>query len=385
MLKNIILYPHGGSGNHGCEALVRSSCAIADSKNVVLCSKNKDEDVKYGVDGLCRIIDQQSTPGAFGRRLAQLRYHILRDSLAFEKLTYANVLAEADKGSVALSFGGDNYCYGKPVYIYIMNRLLRAKGVKTIMWGCSIEPANIDDEMMADLRGYHKIIARESITFNALRERGLDNVVKHSDPAFILNVDKSVKVPKEFQIGNTVGINLSPMALDYSADTDKVMNNYRTLIRHILENSDMSVAFIPHVVWSDNDDRGPLSMLCDEFKVLYPMRVCMIEDDNAERIKGVISQCRFVVAARTHASIAAYSTCVPTLVLGYSVKARGIAQDLFGTYENYVVPVQKLNAEDDLASAFKFIQEHETEIVKTLNDQMPDIKQSAWDMKKYLC
>ena len=48
------------------------------------------------------------------------------------------------------------------------------------------------------------------------------------------------------------------------------------------------------------------------------------------------------IGARTHATIAAYSSCVPTLVVGYSIKARGIAKDLFGTDEGYVLPVQAL-------------------------------------------
>ena len=67
-------------------------------------------------------------------------------------------------------------------------------------------------------------------------------------------------------------------------------------------------------------------------------------------LKGYIARCRFFVGARTHATIAAYSSCVPTLVLGYSVKSRGIARDLFGNEENYVLPVQSLQEPDELTS-----------------------------------
>ena len=58
-------------------------------------------------------------------------------------------------------------------------------------------------------------------------------------------------------------------------------------------------------------------------------RVCIVDDCNCMQLKYDISKCRFFVGARTHATIAAYSTCVPTLVVGYSVKSRGIARDLF--------------------------------------------------------
>ena len=75
----------------------------------------------------------------------------------------------------------------------------------------------------------------------------------------------------------------------------------------------------------------------------------MVGDAPCEELKGCISRCRFLVAARTHASIAAYSTGVPTLVAGYSVKARGIARDLFGTEDGHVLPVQAMD--DPIAHA----------------------------------
>jgi polysaccharide pyruvyl transferase WcaK-like protein len=59
------------------------------------------------------------------------------------------------------------------------------------------------------------------------------------------------------------------------------------------------------------------------------------------------------VGARTHSTIAAYSSGVKTLVIGYSVKSRGIAKDLFGDYEGYVLPVQELSSPDALVEAYK--------------------------------
>ena len=75
----------------------------------------------------------------------------------------------------------------------------------------------------------------------------------------------------------------------------------------------------------------------------------------------------FFIGARTHATIAAYSSGVPTLVVGYSIKAKGIAKDIFGTYENYVVPVQNLKLENDLLDNFKWIIKNEKSIKNHLN------------------
>ena len=78
-----------------------------------------------------------------------------------------------------------------------------------------------------------------------------------------------------------------------------------------------------------------------------------------------------MVASRTHASIAAYSTQIPTLVMGYSVKARGIARDLFGNEEHYVLPVQSLQQGNDLLKALQWLQTHEDEIRKHYRTFMP--------------
>ena len=50
-----------------------------------------------------------------------------------------------------------------------------------------------------------------------------------------------------------------------------------------------------------------------------------------------------LVAARTHATIAAFSTGVPTISLGYSRKAQGINQDVFDTTD-YCLKSSELSA-----------------------------------------
>ena len=43
------LYAHGGSGNHGCEAIVRTTAAML-GETPLLFSFRPEEDCKYGVD-----------------------------------------------------------------------------------------------------------------------------------------------------------------------------------------------------------------------------------------------------------------------------------------------------------------------------------------------
>ena len=132
----------------------------------------------------------------------------------------------------------------------------------------------------------------------------------------------------------------------------------------------MQIALIPHVVKNNNDDRAALKTLYDLFA--NTGRVVMLEDCNCMELKGFIKRCRFVITARTHASIAAYSTCVPTLVAGYSIKSKGIATDIFGTYDNYVLPVQDLKSEEALTDKFKWLMKNEDVISSHLKKFMPD-------------
>ena len=372
MIDNIVLYSHGGSRNHGCEALVRSTYGIlrklSREVRVVLLSGSVDEDKAY-LGELCALRELVSGRRNLDFFQAYFNYKLTGRTISLDTYSYRPIIRSLSKETVALSIGGDNYCYGGTGYYAELNRLFRNKGHKTVLWGCSInEEALKEKGTLDDLKGYSLITARESLTYELLKSYSLNNVKLFPDPAFVLNADLSA-IPSDFNENDTIGINISPMIQDNEQSKGSAFQNYRTLVRWILGETSFDIALIPHVIWKQSDDRIPLSELYREF--CNTGRVKMIEDNNAERLKGIISKCRFMVAARTHASIAAYSTGVPTLVVGYSVKAKGIAKDIFGSYEDYVLPVQSLESPDDLTDKFKWMVDHETEIRNHLTSFMP--------------
>ena len=71
------------------------------------------------------------------------------------------------------------------------------------------------------------------------------------------------------------------------------MKNYEILIEHILKETDMAIALIPHVIWDDSDDRIPLMQLYERYK--KSGRVLVIEDQNCSKLKYAISKCRFLL------------------------------------------------------------------------------------------
>ena len=172
---------------------------------------------------------------------------------------------------------------------------------------------------------------------------------------------------------DVVGINASSLIEDCEEGKGIVRENYDKLIEHIIDKTDMCVALIPHVVWEAVDDRKILKEFYEKYKSTN--RVFLIDDCSCEELKGYISKCRFFIGARTHSTIAAYSSNVPTLVVGYSVKARGIAKDLFGTWENYVLPAQQIKENNELTKAFMWLEKNEINIKEHLSDILPEYKE----------
>ncbi|WP_010517342.1 polysaccharide pyruvyl transferase family protein [Croceivirga radicis] len=382
-MKKILMYPHGGSYNHGCEAIVKTTAHvmesvfnIEDKNKKILISKRPHEDLEFGVQENCTVLPETTNLNklSFDYLKGFIRFRLLGDKTYFDRYAYKNIIENSDKDTLAVSIGGDNYCYGAPKDIYFMNSNIRPKGAYNILWGCSIEPSAIDEGMKADLKQYKWIFARETLTFEALKKNGVNNVKLCPDPAFLLEPQET-DLPKGFQEGNTIGINLSPMIMSYEKNDGMAYKNYENLVDYLLESTSYQIALIPHVMWDHNDDRIPLKKLYDKYKGTG--RVIFVAEDNklnASELKYIISKCNIFIAARTHSSIAAYSQCVPTLVVGYSVKALGIAKDLFGTQEGYVIPVQRLDEEKNLTNLFIDFEKRQQQVKSHLIDMMPEYK-----------
>jgi len=375
-MRKFILYSHDGSGNHGCEALVRSTIDILGltPEQTVLVSTRPDEDSRYGIDKLCKVVKIHEKVAVSKKSMAFVKaYWQLKVNHNYEPLDYLGELAAvgAKREDIAISIGGDSYCYGGTKEMALRNRIWKYGGLKTVYWGCSIEPELLHDpEIAADIATFDLVTARESISYEALKKVN-PNTVLVSDSAFSLKT-VDCKLSDSFADKDCVGINLSPMAESCESISGITRKNYEKLIEYILNETNMNILLIPHVVWSEHDDRATLNYYYEKYK--HTNRILAIEDHNCMELKDYIARCRFFVGARTHATIAAYSSGVPTLVLGYSVKARGIARDLFADGEHYLLPVQELATESDLNNAFIWICEHEQDIREHLEQMLPEYK-----------
>ena len=225
------------------------------------------------------------------------------DYMPMDKLDYRKAISKVQKGNIALSIGGDNYCYADNKRYTMLQDLFLERGAKTVLWGCSVEPDLVrKPEIANDLKRYSLITARETISYNALKCVN-PNTILVSDPAFMLD-RKEVILPKELENKEFVGINLSPMIVENESNNGITVKNYEKLIEYILEHTNLSIMLVPHVIWEFNDDRIPLKKLYERYK--ESKRIVLLEDMSCERIKGYIAKCRFFIGAEN----SFYNSCL---------------------------------------------------------------------------
>ncbi len=379
----IMMYFHAGSYNRGCEAIVRSSTQIIKQKltdaQVFLSSGRPDSDqIISNLDG---IFDGAETPikkYSSDWLISSLRLKLLKDEGYALSRIHRKVINQAKDMDICLSIGGDNYCYGEQPGWYEVNKQVKSNNKKLVLWGCSIGPEDLSEQKLEDLKRFDLILARETMTYSLLKDNGLTNVRLVADPAFTLEKEE-LPLPKGWKEGNTVGLNFSPLVWKRNRASQKAVKD---LIEHILNSTDLTIALTPHVIDEGNNDYELLEQFYAQYR--HTGRVILLPNHlNATEYKGYIARMRFFIGARTHATIAAYSNYVPTMVLGYSIKSKGIARDLFGE-EKLVLGLNELSNGPLLIDKFKEMVREEDALKQQLQVAMPDVQARSYQAVDYL-
>lgn len=383
-MKQYILYSHAGSSNHGCEALVRTALLVIKNVGAVY-SDDVEADKRYGIDNLVKLKQEKKEVKLKGREqiLYSLKYKLFKsDKIYFEK-NYNSFINDIDSDNVYVSIGGDNYCYHFSEWLEVLNNEINKRGAKSILWGCSINADELENKaVLRDLERYSLITARETITYDLLKNRLKKPRIEYvPDTAFLLPIEKA-PLPDGFIQGKTIGLNVSPVILNNSKNNINMLNSFINLVNYIIHNTEYQIALIPHVVMEGNDDRQIHRKIYE--RCVDKNRVVLIEDANCCILKGCISRCNLFIGTRTHATIAAYSSFIPTLVVGYSVKSLGIAKDLFGTSNRYVLSVQDITEKEELIKSFLWLKNNQSCIMTKLKKRMPSYIKQIQKAKKYL-
>lgn len=390
-MKKILLYQHQSSYNHGCEALAYSISKIIKELipdcTITLSSYYANEDKEFDFPFIDSIVQNNAwlKRGTVPYFIYQIDKRTFKSKMIQDMFMYCKTCYElAKENDICIAIGGDNYCYNKGKEHWALDRKIKKLGKITMLWGCSIEPDDIPGELAEHLSNFDIITARDPITYQALIDHNVrSKIYRCADPAFILPIEEC-RLPKEWEKGNMIGLNFSPMVMGEMRDKDTPRKAIDELVRYILKETNQNIVLIPHVRLSFNDDIDELRIILKKYESTN--RVILIDNKklNARQLKYIISNCKMFIGARTHATIAAYSTNTPTLSIGYSIKAKGIARDLFGNEEGMTVSIKEIGGSNKLIESFRNIYDHLEENSNHLRKTIPDCKMKAYVPAKAL-
>jgi colanic acid/amylovoran biosynthesis protein len=283
-----------------------------------------------------------------------------------------------------LALGGDNYSldYGIPKAFFDANRSVLAARKPLIIWGASIGPFTAEPAFESyateELKRVNLICSRESRTIDYLDSLGIrDSVCKVVDPAFLLDPQEPTLTGDEQKILETphIGVNLSPLLARYRGDVLPWPEQAAELVHDILRVQRYPIALIPHVMQPNNSDYDFLKDIYTRLREEQHRMILIGPDHSSRAYKWIISRCRVFLGARTHATIASLSSCVPTLSLSYSAKSVGINQDVFGD-QSWVVPLSELEP-GRLSTRLNHLLAQERQVRHHLSTVMPEYSQRA--------
>jgi colanic acid/amylovoran biosynthesis protein len=390
---------HNNFGNRGCEALVRSVSALIrhemPAARFAVPSLRPDLDerqwVEHAANGI-ELIQAQRPPRSlrywhWARRAVPAVEHLGRPSHRLQ----ADLRVAMSESDIVVMTGGDTISldYDLPSLYDHAGYIDNAKqlGKKAVLWAASVGPftrkPHVERLMRAHLRLYDQITVRESATFNYLRSLGIEGVVQVTDPAFTLGrqpVDLTELMPTDCPSG-LLGLNVSPLIRKFrgtEASRQQLDEEVAGFAR-AAQTRGFGVVLLPHVGPLDgstyNADHAYMADLVARYQLQSPGLALVPPHLNASQLKHVISQFRFFIGARTHATIAAFSTGVPTLSIAYSVKAKGINHDLFGDLP-VVLDTPDVSCEA-LLQGLAALERHESELRSLLAERLPLWRQRA--------
>lgn len=399
---HFLLVGNGPYSNRGCEAIVRGTMAIlrrefGESFRVTLATFEDFDLVQRQAE---REYDPLITHIALSRKSYRRRNPMWWVEKAKALYQHAgecdrfNMLAEAcSSATCALEIGGDNYTldYCVPRQFMELDQYMFRYGIPVALWGASVGPFEKNPEFAAEMLSHLKrlamIFARESISYQYLKERGFDvTLTQVVDPAFAM---KAMEPPDE-RLGcslpeNVIGLNLSPLMANYvtDGDLDAWLRRAADIVEAIASSTKRDILLIPHVTQAVSDDCRFLSSIVAACPRSGRRRIqCVGPTLSAAETKWVISKCVAFAGARTHSTIAAISSCVPTLSFAYSRKAFGINTDIFGS-QDYCIAAQDMTPQN-VSSRFNELLARLDDLRSRLAERTPSLMENAFLAGKIL-
>lgn len=354
------------------QGTVRMLRKAEENMEIVVSSKDDIAGDTLHIEGVDRFLKRYT----YNRNNKPVRYFIgvLRYILKLKTMTnwmnHYTLLHECKSADLVIVVGGDNYDYTYGAFddMHSLNRTMRKiVNGNMMLLNCSFGPKDITEKVLKDLALFDKVTVRDSLSYQTLMDN-IDEGDKYAikgktellpDIAFAM-LPKKIDISIFENTRKTAGINLSTLILreKYTKNKNLIISEYKKIVQYLLKKN-YTVLLIPHVM--QGADLDALKMVASD---MNDENLILLENEklSSPELKYIISQCDLYMGARTHSTIAAYGSRIPTYVLGYSIKSLGIAKDIYGDYNKHVLPVQSVNQEDMLYSGFvHFFQQVEEE------------------------
>ncbi len=294
------------------------------------------------------------------------------------------VKTQIEESDLVLSVGGDNYSldYKFPSLLMGMDAAAVATGRPTVLWGASVGPFDKEPDFLPVIKEHLAsltlITVREDVSLEYLHSMGLSNVERVWDSAFLLKPEQVDLSDWPDRGDGVVGVNPSSLILRYAGKrSDLLLDAFVSFVRGLVVEHGMGILLVPHVYGRDGAG-GDMDAIAAIWDRLGPEKKhCRIPrtDLNAAQTKYLISMCRFFVGARTHATIAAISSKVPCISIAYSIKARGINRDVFGS-EDWLVDFMSVS-DGGLERTMRRLIEDEDGLRESLDREYPRLSTMA--------
>ena len=353
---------NGSYHNRGCEAIVRGTTAVL-RKEFGKCSfssvyidaygdnydKLHEQDADVIHHSIQEVLPLQLKRFSFPWFERQFNRFVLRrpaDVLPTRIELMEQVLLNYPTQATLL-LGGDVATPGPggcPEAAFSMLGLAKKLGSPVVFWGASIGPFSDNppfERWMTDqLASIALVCVRETVTYQYLKSIGLkENLRLVADPAFLMQ-------PEPFPLSEALaarlqepclGLNFSPLVGKNYRSIEEWIARVRNSIEQIAQKYPGPVILVPHVIKKNNNDFEFMHNVLESISPMIRKQVFLVDQTlNASQSKWLIGKMELFAGARTHSTIAALSCGVPTLMISYSAKSKGISQDMYDSLDHCV-------------------------------------------------
>jgi len=378
-----------GFRNKGCEAMtkvvVARISALVPNAQISVYSNDPQYDRSYLDDR--DFVSVHPTPRV-DVDIAHKVYEMMRKvkrRLTSQQSQHAPAPAEAD---AVISVGGDVFSSDYGALRRHLSPIQKAlkHGTPVAMLAHSIGPfeTTADSQLFCEAASRVRLLTvREGKTYDYVNELRISGprIEQTADPAFLFNGSGVARMAEHYGItgdDRIAGLAISAGIERYAGlERKRHLAGWCRLVDELVSDS-WRVMLVPHVRERDwaNDDLSPATEVLGAVK--HPERVTVLSlHHSAEELKALIGMCRVFVAERMHAAIAALSQAVPCAVVGYSVKAEGILNDIFGDgYADHLLPVEEF-CSDRLLALVDYLSQENDKIGALLRTRIPEMRHRA--------